>query len=264
MGEQNSLIFGLVMLLLIFVYILINTILKKDEYYLQIVRLNKFYKFYVINRKLTIYENVSSLSQLRKLEPDAIIYFAIKNNRQGIKNIVENILMNRKNYSAYSNEFKNIIDGIYVNKYKFNIFNKFIRWIKIINCKSIKLKPTLDFIVSYQVSYTSPAGRNHYERKAKYNYDNLVRLCSDYESQKNQEELRKNFIEMERAKMTDSLRYNVLKRDGFKCRICGATSDDGIKLHVDHIIPVSKGGRTIISNLQTLCERCNIGKSNKM
>ena len=60
--------------------------------------------------------------------------------------------------------------------------------------------------------------------------------------------------------MTDKLRYEVLKRDGFKCVLCGATQADGVKLHVDHIFPVSKGGKTVMSNLRTLCERCNLGK----
>lgn len=69
---------------------------------------------------------------------------------------------------------------------------------------------------------------------------------------------------VERKIMNDDLRYNVLKRDNFKCVICGASSDDGAKLHVDHIIPVSKGGKTVMSNLQTLCDRCNLGKSNKL
>lgn len=67
----------------------------------------------------------------------------------------------------------------------------------------------------------------------------------------------------ERAMMNDQLRYDVLKRDKYKCKICGTSAQDGAKLHVDHIIPVSKGGKTTISNLQTLCDRCNIGKSNK-
>lgn len=69
---------------------------------------------------------------------------------------------------------------------------------------------------------------------------------------------------LERKKMSASLRYDVLKRDGFKCKICGATADDGAKLHVDHIIPISKGGKTEMDNLQTLCERCNLGKSDKL
>ncbi|MCM1266209.1 MAG: HNH endonuclease [Candidatus Gastranaerophilales bacterium] len=57
------------------------------------------------------------------------------------------------------------------------------------------------------------------------------------------------------------MRYNILKRDGFKCVICGRSKADGAKLHVDHIKPVSKGGKTEESNLRTLCDMCNLGKS---
>ncbi len=42
-------------------------------------------------------------------------------------------------------------------------------------------------------------------------------------------------------------------RDGYRCRRCGSTD----YLQVDHIIPVAKGGRTILSNLWTLCDLCH-------
>lgn len=60
------------------------------------------------------------------------------------------------------------------------------------------------------------------------------------------------------------LRFLVMKRDDFKCRICGRSpaTTQGIELQVDHIIPWSKGGETTIDNLQTLCRDCNLGKSN--
>lgn len=57
------------------------------------------------------------------------------------------------------------------------------------------------------------------------------------------------------------LRALVLMRDGARCRLCGATPQNGVRLHVDHIKPWSKGGETVIENLQILCEPCNIGKS---
>lgn len=62
-----------------------------------------------------------------------------------------------------------------------------------------------------------------------------------------------------------SLRYDVLKRDNFKCVVCGKSPAllHGIQLHIDHIIPWSKGGETEIENLQTLCSECNLGKSDK-
>lgn len=60
------------------------------------------------------------------------------------------------------------------------------------------------------------------------------------------------------------IRFKVLMRDNFKCCACGASpaKDPSVELHVDHIIPWSKGGETTIENLQTLCSKCNLGKSN--
>ena len=46
--------------------------------------------------------------------------------------------------------------------------------------------------------------------------------------------------------------------------LCGASANDGVKLEVDHIVPVSKGGKSTMDNLQTLCERCNRGKRDKL
>jgi len=57
------------------------------------------------------------------------------------------------------------------------------------------------------------------------------------------------------------LRAQVLMRDETKCRLCGATPRNGAKLHVDHVLPWSKGGETVLGNLQILCEQCNVGKS---
>jgi 5-methylcytosine-specific restriction endonuclease McrA len=108
--------------------------------------------------------------------------------------------------------------------------------------------------------YTSPQGRNSYEKRWILSiFDVEVRY---HEIQK--ERLRKQSVEylrmQERSKMTPKLRYEILRRDGFRCKICGRGEEDGVKLHVDHIIPVSKGGKTEEENLRTLCEDCNLGK----
>lgn len=66
--------------------------------------------------------------------------------------------------------------------------------------------------------------------------------------------------------ISDKLRYQVLKRDSFKCCACGASpaKDPSVELHIDHIIPWSKGGETVEENLQTLCSKCNLGKSDSL
>lgn len=63
--------------------------------------------------------------------------------------------------------------------------------------------------------------------------------------------------------MTPELRDEIKKRDNYTCQICGKYMPDEIGLQIDHIKPVSKGGKTIKSNLRVLCDKCNLRKSNK-
>jgi 5-methylcytosine-specific restriction endonuclease McrA len=59
------------------------------------------------------------------------------------------------------------------------------------------------------------------------------------------------------------LRFLVMRRDNFSCQFCGASpaQTPGVQLELDHVIPWSRGGDTILGNLRTLCRRCNGGKS---
>lgn len=68
----------------------------------------------------------------------------------------------------------------------------------------------------------------------------------------------------QRKGLSNRLRTLVLDRDNYQCQMCGKTREDGVKLEVDHIIPVSKGGTNELDNLQTLCHGCNHGKFNNM
>ncbi|QDT46198.1 HNH endonuclease [Symmachiella dynata] len=70
----------------------------------------------------------------------------------------------------------------------------------------------------------------------------------------------KREVDAVRINISAKVRYRILKRDNSLCRRCGKTVDDGVKLVVDHIIPVEWGGQTEEGNLWTLCEECNLGK----
>lgn len=66
-----------------------------------------------------------------------------------------------------------------------------------------------------------------------------------------------------RKALSKRLRFEVFKRDQFKCRYCGRNPSSGAILNVDHIIPVAKNGTNDILNLITSCFDCNSGKSDK-
>lgn len=100
----------------------------------------------------------------------------------------------------------------------------------------------------------------------------LTMLIKEHRKSKKKKEREKRRLEYqdrrmandeEHAKVTRAMRYDVLRRDGFRCVRCGRGREDGVKLHVDHIKPVSRGGKSVMDNLQTLCEDCNCGKGNK-
>ncbi|MBI4808248.1 MAG: HNH endonuclease [Nitrosomonadales bacterium] len=66
----------------------------------------------------------------------------------------------------------------------------------------------------------------------------------------------------EKRSIPMKLRYQVLARDCFKCVVCGRSpaTHAGVVLHIDHIKPFSKGGKTVLENLRSLCQECNWGK----
>ena len=67
---------------------------------------------------------------------------------------------------------------------------------------------------------------------------------------------------MTRKNVPSRVRFEVLRRDGFRCRYCGAPAPEtGEGLTVDHVVPVVLGGTNDPSNLVAACRDCNSGKS---
>jgi HNH endonuclease/Homing endonuclease associated repeat len=94
--------------------------------------------------------------------------------------------------------------------------------------------------------------------------ENIVELNSNY----NLNSEKKKVVETKKTPRNINLRlrWRILQRDNFSCKKCGNSpaKNPNIELHVDHIIPWSKGGETVFENLETLCSICNLGKSNLM
>lgn len=69
-----------------------------------------------------------------------------------------------------------------------------------------------------------------------------------------------------RNEITHKLRFEILERDNYRCRYCGASpkDDESIKLEIDHIVPLDRGGTNDRDNLVTSCWQCNEGKKNKL
>lgn len=68
-----------------------------------------------------------------------------------------------------------------------------------------------------------------------------------------------------RKPISKRLRFEVFRRDGFRCVYCGAKgSETGAGLHIDHVLPVALGGDDSLDNLAASCPDCNQGKSSTL
>ena len=68
------------------------------------------------------------------------------------------------------------------------------------------------------------------------------------------------FVRIPRSFGLPLSRRTILARDGYTCQYCGRTDSE---LTMDHVVPVSRGGQTVWTNVVTACVPCNRKKANR-
>lgn len=116
--------------------------------------------------------------------------------------------------------------------------------------------------VEYRFSYTSNGGFAQRYFTVPMTEDTIVKLIEILENKLTSKE----FAKEQRLLMTKKLRDSIKTRDNYTCCLCGNSiyKEPNLLLEIDHIKPVSKGGMTEESNLQTLCWKCNRSKGDKI
>ena len=239
-----------------------DTVLKSSKKLKALYALNKTVNYIDIKPVCSFSHACRSKQQLDHFSFDTFFMGVIESNEQAWNNLAKAITKNRVEYDYYRRGVQEITSSITEEECKaLGLSLKFFQKYESALFKKGLLKPpTTELTILCNAHYVSPQGRNSYRKTEEYNYEAIKKFIVKASQKKERQEQ----IRIERLKMTDSLRYDILKRDNFKCQICGSAAIDGVKLHVDHIIPVSKGGKTVHHNLKTLCDRCNMGKSDKM
>lgn len=129
--------------------------------------------------------------------------------------------------------------------------------------KMIYKKPEMDFFIRIFLSCSKINGEIYRRKNQTFYVDEIKEICKMLNERngafyKNRS-IWDSICRVERGKVSNKMRFAIYKRDGYRCRYCGA-SNKFAELEVDHIKPIAKGGKSTYDNLQTLCHRCNVKK----
>ena len=242
----------------------ISRLKRKSNLYLKIQELNNKYKLIDLDIFYDSYL-VRFKSELSNCNIDDYLLMTIKNKYNSLLEYKKKYNMLLKEYNQYLKEYEELKKYINVEEAKSTgmSIDNYIKYQNMIY-ENYKVKINCEFKVVIYINYRSNKGKVREKVYKAYDAKTFSVILNEYFEMKNTKHLYQINSRIERAKMSESLRYDVFNRDHHRCCICGMSSSDGAKLEVDHVIPVSKGGKTEMSNLQTLCSRCNIGKSNKV
>ena len=109
-----------------------------------------------------------------------------------------------------------------------------------------------------QVNYVrTPYKVTVVDQQVRVSLEWLLDRCRKLEKTNFEATLKDWNCKQQRKLMTPKLRKKIAERDNYTCQNCGKYMPDGVGLHIDHIVPVIKGGKTVESNLQVLCSKCN-------
>lgn len=268
----NSLLIFIVASFALGLFLLINAnrynqlVLKHSKYLKEVVKLNQEFIF---NADFKVHyrydERVEYKAKLDQFDFESYLMYKAENNKDFFQDLIEKVEFNLNLYKKYEGKLKALTTYFDIENTKNYFINiKRLLTVEAKLIEKIKLKPMLDTEIEIIVRYTSPRGRNSYSSKATYPFYEIKSFYVEMLDSVAKRSTRSYQMKVERFKMTATMRYQVLVRDKATCQICGASKKDGVVLHVDHILPVAKGGKSTLDNLRTLCDRCNLGKKDRI
>ena len=252
--------------------------------YSQIQELNSTIHFKDIEKPTVLYATCNTIREFDDFDADKYILNSLL--YYGFEDVIENFYnqakFNQKLYEIYKEKISTIppTDENHIKhntKIDVDSFQKIERSL----CADAVITPADDPVLIVKAQYSSPKGRNSQVKTQYYTVEQVGKILHDAERRKSEDESRQKTLQFlaekhkyskdyntaykqhQRSLMTRKMRYEILKRDHFRCTICGASASEGAKLEVDHIKPISKGGKTEPNNLRTLCQSCNRGKRDR-
>ena len=190
---------------------------------------------------------------------DYLIY-QLQFDRKEIEEGIADALFNKSILGKYEREVENCTFGEYDT-------DKLLHSKRILNRTEKRVfekttqHPAIDYLVHIRLDRVKMNGDRVTYKQNVFDSREITQIIRRMDLRKGVRYLDENIWQaicrVERAKVTNKMRFAIYSRDGYRCRICHRKTND---LEIDHIWPIAKGGKTTYDNLQTLCHRCNTKK----
>ncbi len=239
-------------------------VMSTSEKIRKLADLNNSTSFHNIQPSFSVTKHYDNKTNYLKIEPAYLMSAEIRSNMAFYSDYFKKVFENRtlkEKYEAAVHGIRNSVTAFNPGELRISEENYCRREEKLFEKQIIK--PVVDCIFTVEMSYSSPKGRVNLYKGDRFSFEEMYTSFNSVSRERLDRNTYKKLAAVERGEISDSLRYDILRRDNFSCVICGASAREGARLHVDHIVPISKGGKSVPENLRTLCERCNIGKSAK-
>lgn len=208
--------------------------------------------------------HTASLAVVRKAEEKPIQYltkyFNIESNEETLQQLQEietNISRSKNAIINLEKRRKKIEDKFNPPKFILKYYHDELSEKIGMNVPDVKMK-----YAEYIFEYVSPGGNSSQRTRISFDVP-TINATADYIADRTKY---LKTAKAQRALMTEDFRTYIKERDSYTCQMCSTSIEDQdlLLLEVDHIIPVSKGGKSVEDNLQTLCWKCNRTKGSKI
>ncbi len=220
----------------------------------ELLKINEKYNFfYIKNRKANIrYDNFETY---KDVSTEEFLTYFLSSRIQEYKELTDIAFSNQKNFDAYKKEVeaKCFIDKYdtkellknkaKLKRYETRLFNEYVHKPK------IHLNMIVEVIMKGTIRDTERKTQTYHEKEVR---DILDKLELNPKS-KEYDPVKDTLFKIERSKITDYMKERVYENNVKKCAICGEREGP---FTVDYVVPLEKGGKTEMRNLQIVCMDC--------
>ena len=198
------------------------------------------------------------------ISPEDFLIYELAFIQKDVRDACKNAEANKREFEACTKE---IVEKVKLGVYDTEVNVLFEKTLNKIEEKIITKafpRPRIEFSIFVSIRFRSVNGRYRASKGDTFSAPEIIELIKRINRKRGSFYLDRDIYEaicrVERGKVSNHMRFAIYARDGYRCCNCGSPHN----LEIDHIIPISKGGKSTMNNLQTLCHRCNTMKGNSL